>query len=60
MTIRPEKLRAHVEKLAGDIGERNVFRPGSLEAAADYIGSTWEATGPAFACGHWGPSEPRL
>jgi Zn-dependent M28 family amino/carboxypeptidase len=34
-----------VEKLAGDIGERNVFRPGSLEAAADYIGSTWEAQG---------------
>ncbi|MEE9534108.1 MAG: M28 family peptidase, partial [Acidimicrobiia bacterium] len=45
MTIRPDNRRAHVENLAGAIGERNVFRPGSLEAAADYIGSTWAAQG---------------
>jgi hypothetical protein len=30
-------LRRHVEKLAGEIGERNVFKPKKLPAAADYI-----------------------
>jgi len=29
-----ERLRTHVLRLAGDIGERNVFRPLALEAAA--------------------------
>lgn len=38
-------LRGHVQHLAGDIGERNVFRPGTLAAAADYIESTWRAQG---------------
>jgi Zn-dependent M28 family amino/carboxypeptidase len=34
----PEKrLHRHVEALAGDIGERNVWRPHALEAAARYI-----------------------
>ncbi len=32
-----DRLRHHVERLAGDIGERNVWRPGTLRAAADYI-----------------------
>jgi Zn-dependent M28 family amino/carboxypeptidase len=31
------RLHRHVRVLAADIGERNVWRPGSLEAAADYI-----------------------
>jgi len=31
----PEALRAHVETLAGEIGERNVFRPRALADAAD-------------------------
>lgn len=31
------RLRRHVEALAGDIGERNVWRPAALAAAADYI-----------------------
>jgi len=31
------RLQAHVEKLAGAIGERNVFRPEAFHAAADYI-----------------------
>jgi Peptidase family M28 len=30
-------LRRHVEKLAGEIGERNVFKEKELAAAADYI-----------------------
>ena len=35
-TLRDE-LRAHVQKLAGEIGERNVQHYGELVAAADYI-----------------------
>lgn len=40
-----EALRAHVERLAGEIGERNVFRPRALAAAADYIEAIWRAQG---------------
>ena len=36
-----DRLRAHVAKLAGEIGERNVFRPAGLHAAADYIRGEW-------------------
>ncbi|RMD77882.1 MAG: M28 family peptidase [Gammaproteobacteria bacterium] len=39
------RLRAHVEHLASDIGERHLFRPGSLEAAADYVAGQWSALG---------------
>lgn len=35
--VRRKELRAHVEKLAGEIGERNVLKPAQLRAAADYI-----------------------
>lgn len=38
-------LRAHVEELAGKIGERNVNRPEKLQAAADYIAGRWELQG---------------
>lgn len=38
-------LRDHVQVLAGDIGERNVFRPGSLAAARDYIAGIWQGQG---------------
>jgi hypothetical protein len=38
-------LRTHVERLAGEIGERNVFRPQALQAAAEYIGRQWEQQG---------------
>jgi hypothetical protein len=31
------RLRAHVEKLAGEIGERNVFHADALEGAAQYV-----------------------
>lgn len=40
-----EQLRHHVQMLAGDIGERNVFHPSALQAAADYIGSEWHRQG---------------
>ena len=38
-------LEAHVRELAGTIGERNVYRPQALRAAADYIAQTWRAQG---------------
>ena len=40
-----DRLRTHVAKLAGEIGERNVFRPRALHAAADYIRTEWTAQG---------------
>lgn len=38
-------LRRDVEKLAGQIGERNCWRPRELEAAADFIHAALEAAG---------------
>jgi len=38
-------LRAHVQALAGEIGERNVFRPAALARAADYIEGQWRQQG---------------
>src|SRR5262245_52833343 len=32
-----DALRRHVEKLAGEIAERNVFKPEKLRAAADHV-----------------------
>lgn len=41
-----EELRLHVEKLAGEIGERNIgYRPKSLAVAADYIQATLGGSG---------------
>lgn len=39
--VTSERLQAHVEHLAGAIGERNVFRPEALRSAADYIHAEW-------------------
>jgi Zn-dependent M28 family amino/carboxypeptidase len=39
------QLRADVEALAAAIGERNVYRPGSLDAAASHVGRGFAATG---------------
>ncbi|WAK02932.1 M28 family peptidase [Methylobacter sp. YRD-M1] len=39
------RLQGHVSALAGAIGERNVFRPQALHAAADYIRAQWVAQG---------------
>lgn len=38
-----DRLRAHVSYLALEIGERNVFLPDALHAAADYIRREWAA-----------------
>lgn len=40
-----EALRQHVEYLAGEIGERNVFHPEALKAAEAYLTATWQALG---------------
>lgn len=40
-----QELRAHVEQLAGRIGERNLFRYKQLVAAADYIRATLTSSG---------------
>jgi len=40
-----DRLRRHVERLAGDIGERNLFRLRALHAAEDYIASCWGEAG---------------
>lgn len=40
-----DRLAAHVGRLAGEIGERNMWRPDSLAAAADYIESEFRALG---------------
>jgi Zn-dependent M28 family amino/carboxypeptidase len=51
------RLEAHVRRLAGDIGERNLWRPSALAAAARYIDATLGAaalpvTSQEFAVGH--------
>ena len=43
------ELRAHVQKLAGDIGERHVRRPEALRAAAMYIETSLRSYGYAVA-----------
>ena len=40
-----DNLRRHVTELAGDPGERNVWRPGSMSAAAGYISTVFEEAG---------------
>lgn len=39
------RLQAHVQLLAGDIGERNVLHPAALNDAASYIESEWNRQG---------------
>ncbi|HCA26327.1 MAG TPA: aminopeptidase [Betaproteobacteria bacterium] len=45
LRIAQETLAAHVRILADEIGERNIFRPAALQAAADYIAETWRRQG---------------
>ena len=40
-----DRLRDHVARLAGGIGERNVRRARALHAAADYIRGEWQLQG---------------
>ena len=44
-TVSTDRLRHHVEVLAGEIGERNVWRPQALARAADYIRDVWNRQG---------------
>jgi Zn-dependent M28 family amino/carboxypeptidase len=39
------RLARHVRRLAAEIGERNVWRPEALQAAASYIREEWTAQG---------------
>src|SRR2546425_9008199 len=45
VTIPTDTLRAHVQVLAGEIGERNTFRPQALRRAAAYIEQAWRDQG---------------
>ncbi len=47
--LSAQLLRDHVVALASDIGERNVFRPAALQAAAAYIETAWEEMGYTIA-----------
>lgn len=40
-----QRLREHVDELAGKIGEHNVFHPEALHAAEAYITQQWEQQG---------------
>jgi acetylornithine deacetylase/succinyl-diaminopimelate desuccinylase-like protein len=44
-----ERLRCHVHVLAGQIGERHVWRPQALRAAAEYVRGEFQAMGFAVA-----------
>ena len=43
--VLSDRLRGHVTVLAGDIGERNVWRHAALEAASGYIEDRLRASG---------------
>jgi hypothetical protein len=44
-SVSETTLRTHVQVLAGEIGERNVWRPHALRAAENYLRRQWEAQG---------------
>jgi len=44
LTVR-DHLIQHVQTLAGEIGERHIWRPAALDQAARYIEATWHAQG---------------
>jgi hypothetical protein len=43
--VLTHRLQAHVERLAGLIGERNIFVPEALRRAASYIEDEWNTLG---------------
>lgn len=43
--ISADRLKKHVSKLAGEIGEHNVFHPQELVAAEQYITEQWQDQG---------------
>ena len=48
-----DRLARHVAVLAGEIGERNLWRHEALEASADYIESSFQAAGYRVASQHY-------
>ena len=43
--ISAQQLFTHVNKLAGEIGEHNIYHPHALHAVADYITLEWQQQG---------------
>ncbi|MGR9100627.1 MAG: aminopeptidase, partial [Gammaproteobacteria bacterium] len=43
--ISADRLKYHVTRLAGDIGEHNVFYPEALNTAERYITEEWRSQG---------------
>jgi hypothetical protein len=43
--VTAERIRHRVERLAGELGERNIFRPAALGAAREYIEAEWSEQG---------------
>ncbi len=43
--LSEDRLRAHVQQLAAEIGERNVFHPAALHAAEEYVRGVWHDQG---------------
>ncbi|MFO7496922.1 MAG: hypothetical protein R6X05_14950 [Desulfobacterales bacterium] len=43
-----QRLQHDVRQLAGVIGERNIFHPEALHAAAAYIENSWQSQGYAI------------
>ncbi len=43
--VLTRRVRTHVERLAGEIGERNVFVPQALAKAVAYIEAEWGTLG---------------
>lgn len=54
-----DRLRMHVERLARDIGERNVFVRETLQRAASYIEDQWRALGYSVERQEFGVGETR-
>lgn len=54
-----DRLRAHVQALAGDIGERNHDNRARLELAADYVAQQFDAMGYLAATDVFGPAQFR-
>ncbi len=45
LAVSQEALAEHVRHLAGEIGERNLWRPAALAEAAEYVEATWRGQG---------------
>jgi len=45
VSLVTRRLEAHVQTLAGDIGERNIWHPAALNDATRYIGEQWSRQG---------------